>query len=212
MDEIGDIAILHAQLADAQANAQLWLTAAESNEERVYVRRMQDRIDDLQRILDRIEIRRIKLCDAPEERRRCEESIKAFLDAFQRARESRGSIVGKHLNALSARLSNRPEWMKWGSADMHGEQPQREPTSSVEQATVNGAKRKPEDHRAMVNTYIAEVLDKTGKRITRKDIWRKAGYKSRTEFERWERQDAARPNRAAAEAFNRILREKPHLK
>jgi hypothetical protein len=68
------------------------------------------------------------------------------------------------------------------------------------------------DRRALVDAYIEEVRSKIGKRITRKDIWLKAGYKTRTEFERWERRDAKHPNQAAGENFTRILREKPHLK
>jgi hypothetical protein len=68
------------------------------------------------------------------------------------------------------------------------------------------------DPRTMVNRYIQEVLTKTGKKITKKDIWTKAGYGSRTEFERWERQDPERPNKAADRSFRTILREKPHLK
>jgi len=68
------------------------------------------------------------------------------------------------------------------------------------------------DHREMVKAYIEEVRSKTGRRITKRDIWSKAGYQTRTEFERWERQDSKRPNKAADENFTRILREKPHLK
>jgi hypothetical protein len=64
----------------------------------------------------------------------------------------------------------------------------------------------------MVDAYIEEVRREKGKRITRKDIWSKAGYTSRTEFERWERRDAKHPNQVADEIFTRILREKPHLK
>ena len=68
--------------------------------------------------------------------------------------------------------------------------------------------------RTAVEAYMAKVLRETGKRITRKDIWTKAGYKSRTEFERWQRADPhpARQNKSADETFTRILREKPHLK
>ena len=68
------------------------------------------------------------------------------------------------------------------------------------------------DRRAAVDEYIEEVFTKTGERITRTDIWKSAGYKSRTEFERWERDDPIRPNAAAHEIFTRILIEKPHLK
>lgn len=68
------------------------------------------------------------------------------------------------------------------------------------------------DRRALVKAYIEEVRSKTGKRITKKDIWSKAGYQNRTEFERWERQDSRHPNKSAHENFTRILREKPHLR
>lgn len=66
--------------------------------------------------------------------------------------------------------------------------------------------------REAVDAYIAKVLQETGKRITRKDIWTKAGYKSRTEFERWERSDPKRRNASAGERFARILQDKPHLR
>lgn len=66
--------------------------------------------------------------------------------------------------------------------------------------------------REAVNAYIDEVLKKTGKRITRTEIWKKAGYKSRTEFERWERDDRKNVNKTANERFTRLLSEKPHLK
>ncbi len=65
--------------------------------------------------------------------------------------------------------------------------------------------------RAMVDAYIGEVLRRTGKRITRTLIWRTAAYKSRTEFERWQRCDP-RATKTANERFTRILKEKPHLK
>ena len=68
------------------------------------------------------------------------------------------------------------------------------------------------DRRAAIDTYIDEVFHKTGKRITRTDIWKAARYKSRSEFERWERKDPKRRNSAADERFTRILNEKPHLK
>ncbi|MCC6486394.1 MAG: hypothetical protein IT364_02760 [Candidatus Hydrogenedentes bacterium] len=72
--------------------------------------------------------------------------------------------------------------------------------------------RERSDRRAAVDAYIEEVFVKTGRRITRSDIWRMARYKSRTEFERWERNDHKNPNRTAEERFARILAEKPHLK
>jgi hypothetical protein len=68
------------------------------------------------------------------------------------------------------------------------------------------------ERRAEVDAYIAEVLRKTGRQITRADIWRMAGYKSRAAFERWERNDVKRPSQRAHRLFNQILTEKPHLK
>lgn len=65
--------------------------------------------------------------------------------------------------------------------------------------------------RALVDAYMEEVFTKTGKRIKKKDIWGKH-YKSRTEFERWEREDSKHVNKAANQYFTRILLEKPHLK
>ena len=69
------------------------------------------------------------------------------------------------------------------------------------------------DRHAMVKAYIHEVFSKTGKRITRAGIWRAAGYKARTEFERWERSDPKNVNKVANDRFTRLLLiEKPHLK
>jgi hypothetical protein len=68
------------------------------------------------------------------------------------------------------------------------------------------------DRRRAVEAYIEDVRLATGKRITKRDFYRKAGYESRTEFERWQRRDPKRPNKAADDAFTRVLREKPHLK
>lgn len=104
MDQIGDIGTLHAQFADAQANARLWLAVAESNEERVYVRRMQERLGDLERILDRIELR-----GPSGERNRWDEIVKAFLEAFRGARQVRGCVVGASLSPLAARLGKHAE-------------------------------------------------------------------------------------------------------
>jgi hypothetical protein len=85
----------------------------------------------------------------------------------------------------------------------------KEPNSS----TVNSAHDTAVDRRTLIRAYIEEVRRKTGKRITKKDIWSKAGYRTRTEFERWERRDPRHPNKAADESFTRILDvEKPHLK
>jgi len=214
MDWTEDIPVFRAQLADARRDLRRRLAADLSEQERLYVRRMAGHLGDLEGILDRIETRRIKLCDAPEVQRRYEESVKRFLEAFQGAKELRGSVVGTHLNPLADRLNNQPERSKRSSENMREEPPQKKSPPRVEPpaSIIKGVESNPEDRHKMVDAYIAEVLDKTGKRITRTAIWRKAGYKSRTEFERWQRQDPKRLNPSAADAFNRVLREKPHLK
>jgi len=86
-----------------------------------------------------------------------------------------------------------------------------EPTHTEAGPAVNSPGGNGADRRAAVDAYIGEVFRRTGKRITRTDIWRSARYKSRTEFERWERQDR-RATKAADERFTRILAEKPHLR
>jgi hypothetical protein len=67
------------------------------------------------------------------------------------------------------------------------------------------------NRRKAVQAYIDEVLEKTGKRITKTDFWKSARYKTRTDFERWQRNDP-KTSRTAHERFTRLLREKPHLK
>jgi hypothetical protein len=65
--------------------------------------------------------------------------------------------------------------------------------------------------RNAIDAYMEEVFRLKAKRITRTDIWRAVHYKTRTEFERWERDDK-RATKAAHERFTRMLSEKPHLK
>ncbi len=65
--------------------------------------------------------------------------------------------------------------------------------------------------RAAVDAYIAEVLHLKDVRLTRTMIWKSAGYKTRTEFERWERNDP-KTTKTATARFAKLLLEKPHLK
>jgi hypothetical protein len=73
-----------------------------------------------------------------------------------------------------------------------------------------------DDRRAAVDTYIEEVFKATGKRITRTDIWKSVGDKTRAEFERWEsywyEKHHKKGNKAAHRRFTRVLNEKPHVK
>jgi hypothetical protein len=84
------------------------------------------------------------------------------------------------------------------------------PSRAGERPTRKAARRS-DDRRALIDDYINEVGKMTGKKITRKDIWREARYKDSTEFERWQRNDP-RTTEAATRAIKRILDEKPHLK
>jgi len=63
------------------------------------------------------------------------------------------------------------------------------------------------DQRAVIDAFIGKLAE-AGHKITRKDIWTVAGYEDATEFERFQR-GAARANRSAAVAFNRVLNMEP---
>jgi hypothetical protein len=61
--------------------------------------------------------------------------------------------------------------------------------------------------RTLVDKFISAVLDETGRKITRKEIWTVAGYKAATDFERFQRNDK-RTTKAAVETFTRVLNMK----
>ena len=65
--------------------------------------------------------------------------------------------------------------------------------------------------RAQVDEYIEEVFRVKKKRIFRKAIWKAAGYRGATEFERWQRNEP-RSSKKHDRDFTRVLTEKPHLK
>ena len=73
---------------------------------------------------------------------------------------------------------------------------------------MDGENRAGTDQRAAVDAYIEEVFQETGKRITRTDIWRGAGYRDRTEFQRFQRDDP-HVTRSARNNFSRILKMDP---
>jgi hypothetical protein len=129
-----------------------------------------------------------------------------------------GAITGEALTHAALKLRAEawkhaadggfPEAKQAGAAEPGGNEPTRTETGpAVNPLDGNGA-----DRRAAVEAYIEEVFSRTGKRITKTDIWKSARYKSRTEFERWERNDLEHPNKTANQRFTRILTEKPHLK
>jgi hypothetical protein len=86
-----------------------------------------------------------------------------------------------------------------------------EPSSAPNRPPDSSGDSEAERRRAAVSAYIEEAVQKTGKRIKRTDIWKAVGYKTRTEFERWERNDR-RATKTAHQRFTRFLTEKPHLK
>jgi len=137
-----------------------------------------------------------------------------YAQAWLEAQRGLGRLTDGALLELRSRLAERVEWWKAEARRYLAEQKADLAHASHENAPTeaDAAGSKSTDRRALVNGYIDEVFRATGKRITRKMIWRSAGYKSRTEFERWERRDAKRPNNAAHDNFIRILNEKPHLK
>lgn len=64
----------------------------------------------------------------------------------------------------------------------------------------------------LVTAYVAEVRTLTPqKRFSKREIWIGQGYTSPTEFQRWQRDDP-RTTRTARQKFDRVLKEKPHLK
>jgi hypothetical protein len=67
------------------------------------------------------------------------------------------------------------------------------------------------ERRARVDAYIEEVLRETGRKITRSDIWKLAHYKTRTEFQRWQRNDPVHVNAEANRRFMQVLTTKPLL-
>lgn len=72
---------------------------------------------------------------------------------------------------------------------------------------MNGTDGNGEDRRAAIEAYIEEVVRKTGRRITRTDIWRVAGYTEATQFERFQRGKGASVGSIAK--FTRILNLSP---
>ncbi len=188
MNELEANLVIPGQLVDAQHDLKLWLATANSEEERAYVREAAVRLGYLHQILDRSNCGRLSEADTSD----WSTTVSDFLRLFKRAKEVRGCVVGKSLSRFATHLDSQT-----GS-------------STTKQRASNGKARN--NNKAAVDEYIAEVFEKTGKKITKKDIWVLAGYGTRTEFERWQRNDRKRRNPSAASKFSKIISEKPHLK
>jgi hypothetical protein len=61
------------------------------------------------------------------------------------------------------------------------------------------------ERKAAVAAYKAEVLSKTGRKLTNADIWIAAHYTSKSVFYRW------LAGKCESPSIERVLREKPHL-
>jgi hypothetical protein len=71
-----------------------------------------------------------------------------------------------------------------------------------EAAAPSSVALNPAGQRERIDNFIVE-MSKHGLKVKRKDIWRVAGYKNPTEFERFQRGDGR--NKSASSAFNRVL-------
>ncbi len=131
----------------------------------------------------------------------------ALQDLRQKLEES--DAVGKMIKEL---IQAVPKTQRTEVTDQSSEAA--EAHEQPEMNTSNDGSAQPkihQDRKAQVNAYLETVFKATGKRITRTDIWKSARYKDGTEFERWQRHDP-RTTKAGEHRFERILREKPHLK
>jgi hypothetical protein len=64
------------------------------------------------------------------------------------------------------------------------------------------------DRKVLIDQFIAKVLDSTGRKITRTEIWTAAGYLDATEFQRFQRHDK-RTTRSSVSNFSRVLNMEP---
>ena len=108
-----------------------------------------------------------------------------------------------------------PRWTRAAYRSLSGSQPQPQFASgattltsvftaepSLAERTCDKGNRTGEERLAAIDAYIYEV-QVSGKRITRKDIWEAAGYTSRVEFERWQRNDTKHPKPCCRQKIRR---------
>jgi hypothetical protein len=67
------------------------------------------------------------------------------------------------------------------------------------------------ERRQWLDDYLAEVWAEKSIKITRTDVWKAAGYKNPTQFERWQR-NARNCTVHAKRRIEGVLKDKPHLK
>lgn len=149
-----------------------------------------------------------------QQRRRAEQGERTLSRVFQTSADCCRELAEREES--SAAEIDPPTALGGAASTGHGTDGVSNEVTPPVQTAIQSKESASEDRRVAVDAYIAEVLQKTGKRITRTDIWKKAGDKSRTEFERWEsrwyERHNRKPNQAANRRFAKILTEKPHLK
>jgi hypothetical protein len=69
----------------------------------------------------------------------------------------------------------------------------------------SGSKPADPDRRAIVDAFLDRVLTESGRGITRTDLWKVAGYKDATQFERFQRNHNA--SYGSLQKFNRLMKE-----
>jgi hypothetical protein len=115
-------------------------------------------------------------------------------------------ISGGHLRPeIQREFQKSPEWHRYEDelltvAEAIGTRPVQKHKKEPHESGM-GSKR------AEIDAFISKLADH-GRKITRKNIWTVAGYKDRTEFERFQRGDS-RGNQSAVTAFNRVLKMSP---
>jgi hypothetical protein len=121
--------------------------------------------------------------------------------------EKLSEFTNSRLRSLDSRIARykKAKQLKQPGATEAPVQPTR---AASEQPPIDGVSGNSAGRRAAINGFISKVAEETGRRITRKDIWTVAGYRNRTEFERFQRGDK-RTTRSAASNFQRVLRMKP---
>jgi hypothetical protein len=166
---------LWAQIEDATRDTLLWLSSA-SAQERVCVSAMQARLTDLHRILER----RLESRAYADDNKLWNLTVRDFLLAFGKAKEARGTAVGRNLARLAAQF--KPALARENNTATSG--------------PVDG-------NRARIDAFIGQIAA-LGLKVTRKNIWTVAGYTDRSEFQRF--QNGNRMTKTAKLNFDRVLR------
>ena len=133
------------------------------------------------------------------------EVLQPVSEAFHQDLQSINTRVNACIKAGYQRLANFQQEKTASLSDSASKQPGK---AGIDKA-VDAIAR---ERRALVDAYIEEVLRETGRKITRRDIWTRAGYETRTEFQRWQRNDLTHVNEEANRRFVQVFTRKPHLK